>query len=319
MSAKRHIIPSVKQILDLFKKTLYYDQWSIGIIDEPVHVFLQQDARPAVRWLPISKDAKYIADPFAVSVGERDYIFYEEYDYRISKGYISVMNIHGDDTYSQRDIFHAPFHMSYPYIVKYKDRVYCIPETCEANEISLYAADEFPLKWAKVCTLVENFAGIDSTVFQYDKYWWLLSAENESGKYRKLYVWYANDLFDTWRPHALNPVKIDPCSSRPAGTPFLYEGDLYRPAQDCSEAYGRRIVLNRITRLTPAEFGEQQEAIIEPYFDSQFPDGIHTVSAFGDKTIIDGKRRVFIGNSFYMVLYKLRMFRKILSFLHNKN
>src|SRR5213596_456309 len=53
-----------------------------------------------------------------------------------------------------------------------------------------------------------------------------------------------------WRPHPGNPVKVDVRSSRPAGGPFLFGGNLYRPAQDCSRTYGGGITINRVTHLS---------------------------------------------------------------------
>jgi hypothetical protein len=72
----------------------------------------------------------------------------------------------------------------------------------------------------------------------------------------------------------------------------MYSGHLYRPAQDCSKKYGGAVVLNRVTKLTPSEFQEEQASIIAPYKNSPFPDGIHTTSSVGEYTLIDGKRRI---------------------------
>ena len=93
--------------------------------------------------------------------------------------------------------------------------------------------------------------------------------------------------------HARNPVKYDVCSARSGGTPFVYRGQLYRPGQDCSETYGGAVRLNRITRLTPQEFAEETAAVVRPDPKGPYPSGLHTLSAFGDWTLIDGKRRAW--------------------------
>src|SRR3990170_2959561 len=148
---------------------------------------------------------------------------------------------------------------------------------------------------------------------QYEGVWWLISTDQ--GSYFNLFVWYAPDLLGPWKPHAANPVKTDIRSVRPAGTPFMYNSYLYRPTQDCSRTYGGRTVLNRVTRLTPTEFKEELAAVIEPYTNSPFPDGVHTISAVGDITLIDGKRFIFIGSAFKRVL--IGWFTKILTTLSN--
>jgi len=57
-------------------------------------------------------------------------------------------------------------------------------------------------------------------------------------------------------------------------------------------------------QLTPIDFKEEAVAFIEPYIDGPFPDGIHTVSAVGDITLVDGKRFVFIGSAFKHALIR---------------
>ena len=88
----------------------------------------------------------------------------------------------------------------------------------------------------------------------------------------------------------------------------MHDGCLYRPAQDCSRTYGRRVILNRITRLTPKVFKEEPEVVIEPYADSDYPHGIHTLSAAGGITLVDGKRLVFLKSAIKDSL-KRRFFR----------
>jgi hypothetical protein len=184
-----------------------------------------------------------------------------------------------------------PVHMSYPYLLERAGEIYCIPETARAREIMLFKAEEFPHKWLKCCKLVSDFPGLDNTVFEYRGRWWLASVDLQ--QQMALFIWYAPDLFGPWTPHSGNPVKRDISSARSAGTPFVHDGFLYRPAQDCSRTYGGRIVLNRILRLTPTEFKEEQVAPIEPEAAGPYPYGLHTISSLGKNTLLDGKRFIF--------------------------
>jgi hypothetical protein len=188
--------------------------------------------------------------------------------------------------------------MSYPYLFEHKGEIYCIPEIYQAREVCLYKAEEFPHKWVKVATLIKNIAAVDSTVFEYQGRWWLTCSDFDQDPFLTLFVWHAPDLFGPWEPHACNPVKIDIGSARPAGTPFVHNGQLYRPAQDSSKAYGGRIIVNRVVRLTPTEFKEEQVAVIEPEKNGPYPDGVHTISSVGNFTLIDGKRFMFSKGAF---------------------
>lgn len=84
-------------------------------------------------------------------------------------------------------------------------------------------------------------------------------------------------------------MKIDSRSSRSAGTPFHVDGTWYRPAQDCSVTYGGAVVFNKIITLTIEQYEEQVVTTITPCKESDFPDGIHTLSSVGPYTLLDGK------------------------------
>jgi len=102
-------------------------------------------------------------------------------------------------------------------------------------------------------------------------------------------VFSADRLYGPWIPHPMNPVKIDARSACSAGTPFKHDGVLYRPAQDCSEQYGKRVVINKVTCLTETRFSEEPVAFIEA-FSGRYHAGTHTVSSVGDQTLVDGQR-----------------------------
>src|SRR5262249_28417338 len=145
-------------------------------------------------------------------------------------------------------------HMSYPFIVDDgEDETYCVPETCLENEIALYRAGEVPERWSKVCVLVPDFPGVDPTVFRHDGRWWLTGTRSGPLEDIALWVWHADRLTGPWIEHPANPVKTDVRSARPGGSPFVVDGELYRPAQDCSTSYGAAVSIQRVTRLSITE------------------------------------------------------------------
>lgn len=122
-----------------------------------------------------------------------------------------------------------------------------------------------------------------------------------------LYLYFSNSLFGTWIEHPLNPVKTDVTSSRPAGTPFLFNGKIIRPAQDCSKRYGSRIILNEITKLSKTDFEERKIKIIEMDKKEKYNKGTHTLSSIGEMTLIDGKRYGFRKELFKKVLFEFKI------------
>lgn len=319
-SAPVFVNPNNFQVLYFFVKILfryirrwirgnfYYDLWGIGIMKALPSGFLKTEKRPRISWVPVPDLAQsnFIADPFGVYYKGKLNILCEEYNHLTRTGKISAI-VDNDEFYSfSSTVIKSKYHMSYPYLIKYRNDIYCIPETCDANEISLYKAKDFPETWEKVFTLIENFRGIDSTVVKYNGYWWLFSTDNSIDKLGSLTVWYAKDLFGPWEPHANNPVKLDVRSSRPAGTPFVHNGHLYRPSQDCSGVYGGRIVLNRIKQLSPIVFEEEKVAVIEPDKKSSYPDGIHTICCLDDIIIVDGFKHKLIFGNFSLLARKIK-------------
>jgi hypothetical protein len=267
------------------------ETWNIGLIQQPITTLLTPDARPQVYWLPRVR-GRSLADPFAVVRNEKVYVLCEELDFSAPKARIVYFELPKRGRRPEPKVaFEPSCHISYPYLFEYEGDIYCVPETCQAREVSLYKAVAFPHNWEKVETLLSDFAGVDPTVFQHGGRWWLTCGDEEqSHGWDKLFAWHAQEPRGPWIPHDHNPIKTDISSSRPAGAPFMRNGGLFRPAQDCSRTYGGRIVLNRILALTPSEFKEEPVSAIEPAPRGPYPDGLHTVSAAGDITLIDGKR-----------------------------
>jgi hypothetical protein len=102
----------------------------------------------------------------------------------------------------------------------------------------------------------------------------------------ELHLYYSSTPLGPWKPHKQNPVKSDVRNSRPAGRLFYWNGELCRPAQDSSQRYGYAMTINRILRLTPDEFVEQEISKILPQWRRDLR-GTHTLNICEDLTVID--------------------------------
>ena len=269
-------------------------KWTIGVADAPITSFL--DGSPVIRWMPEPGRSRYLADPFAIDREGRLIVFAEDYDYATHRGVISVVDVDGGG--APRKVLDTGVHASYPYLFEVDGEIYCIPETYQANEVRLYRAINFPERWEHTATLIEGMAALDSTVVRHDDRWWLFCTDHADGPNTKLHVFHALELEGPWSPHALNPVKTDIRSSRPAGTPFIHDGRLHRPAQDGSLSYGGGIAIMRVETLSPTAFSEVVVARVRPPDTGDYRKGIHTIAAVGDRTVVDGRRDTFIGAAF---------------------
>ena len=270
--------------------------WTVGVADAPIASVLD-GGLPPIRWFPEQGPSRYLADPFPASSNGALWALVEDYDYRTHRGLISALDLN-DWASKPRPAIDAGVHASYPYVFESAGRFWCVPETYQAKEVRLYRAVEFPDVWELHATLIEGVAALDSTVIQHNGFWWLFCTDRDEGSNTKLRIWFAPDLAGPWAPHPLNPVKTDVRSSRPAGTPFVSDGILYRPAQDGSDSYGGSISINRVDRLTPTTFAEEVVVTVNPPRQGRYRDGLHTISVVGNRIVLDGRRDTFVFAAF---------------------
>lgn len=283
----------------VFERLFVQQTWAIGIIDLPIETLLENQTSP-VCWLAGSSARyRYLADPFlfASSHDPNQFSFMcEEFDsVTLNRGRIVVAHVREGVIRQTVPLpqLDAGVHAAYPFVFRHEGHTYCVPETAEAGGIDLYRCDAATGAWTKVCRLVDDWRGIDSTVFRHEGRWWLATCSADDGPYHNLFLFHADALQGPWHPHVANPVKCDVRSARPAGTPFERHGRLYRPAQDCSVRYGGSVSINRIEVLTPLEFRETVVARVAPDPSGPFPLGLHTLCAGGARTLVDGRRDFF--------------------------
>lgn len=302
---------AVRMAGTLLRSLFRHDQWNVGCIHRPIASFLTGPVDSATEWLPPSVRAEFKADPFGVRRDGRLMILYEHFSYRANLGFIAAIEPSANARGASAGTLGCPVevgprpavHLSYPYLIEVEGRLLCIPESHQAHEVGLYEIERFPDKWTKISDLLKGVDVVDATLFRHEGRWWLAGSEPTAhGTACELNLWYSEELCGPYRAHPGNPVKLDVRSARPGGTPFLHEGALYRPAQDCSTTYGGRVIINRIVTLTPTAFEEVPAAVLAPDGNGPYPAGLHTLSQVGDSTLIDGKRVIFSPAEFRRVL-----------------
>jgi O-antigen/teichoic acid export membrane protein len=271
-----------------------HSDWNVGIVERREEAFLDGWDPAAVRWLP-RRAGRYTADPFGLERDGRLHVFLEDYDQRLRRAVISHVEVDAAGAVSEpRPVVEPGFHVSYPFLLTTGGETWMIPETADANELRLYRAVDFPHVWRLEATLLSGVPISDPTIIERDGRWWLFGTSRGRGVDHALRVWHAPRLTDGWQLHRLDPVKIDARSARPAGTPFVVDGQLYRPAQDGSRRYGGGISINRVRTLTTQAFDEEVVTVLTPGAGSAYPDGLHTLSSAGSRTLVDGNAVRFV-------------------------
>lgn len=239
-----------------------------------------------------ARNGYFWADPFVVYEQGKYFLFVEEYSYKTGLGHLAVLRPDQEGQYRQSEvILKKPYHLSYPFLVKYDGEYFMIPETKSEKVIQIYRCTNFPNSWEYVTNLMENVAAADTTVFYYCNKWWLFTSldllKNAAISFGELFLFFADDLFSgRWESHPQNPIVTDISQSRPAGKIFEHDGILIRPSQDCSGGYGKAINLNQITKLTVSEYEEVHIRKIEPTWDKLLT-GMHTINFDHNAIVLD--------------------------------
>ncbi|MEA2688662.1 MAG: hypothetical protein QOD51_1269 [Candidatus Eremiobacteraeota bacterium] len=269
---------------------LEVDEWNVGLVRGDAAQLLSSEPLD-VRWLPDPPSLTYIADPFLVERGGVRALFVETFDYRDERGAIEALVLdENDDIVRRARVIDIATHLSYPYPLEIDGQLYLVPENCAGGEVALYRCTSFPDRWEREAALFPAFDGVDTTLFPHDGRWWAFCTRYSRGSTLALNAFFAGSPRGPWSPHALNPIVVDVASARPGGQPFIVDGALYRPAQDCSQSYGGGLVIARIDELTPTAYREEIVQRHDARALGRWNGGIHTVSFARDRIVIDGKR-----------------------------
>ncbi|MES2403283.1 MAG: hypothetical protein V4567_02975 [Pseudomonadota bacterium] len=234
----------------------------------------------------------FYADPFLFHHEREDWLFVEDYDYSRGKAGISVLRWgqHGPAGVADL-VLDLPVHLSYPCVFGWEGQVYMIPETGEADRISLFRARAFPDEWEFVRDLLSGRRAVDATMHQHAGRWYLFVNIDESGggSLDELFLFHADTPYGPFHPHPANPIVSDVRSARPGGRLFERNGRLIRPSQDSARGYGHSLVFNEVLELDGKHYAERVLSRLAPWGDGVT--GCHTYATVGDLEIIDVQRR----------------------------
>ena len=283
------------------EKAFMQDQWSIAYRfggDDPgngpvnwsgsLDGFFRLDPPKGAWW----------ADPFPIERDGRFWIFFEELPAGASKAHISVVEVDKSGKASEPiKVLERDYHLSYPFLVEEEGALFMIPETADNGTVEIYRCVEFPAKWQLERVLLKGMFAADATLHREEsappgqpRWWMFANAAAPGGDVNdELHLFSADSLLGEWTPHRRNPVKSDVRGSRPAGRLFRRGDGLFRPGQICTPIYGAGIALQRVTRLTPDEYAEEEEMRIVPADDRTL--GIHTFNRAGELTVTDAFER----------------------------
>jgi len=234
--------------------------WSIGIYEglSPFELIDPPDVNNPVITAKdvVDLDASFVADPFMVFNNGLYTMFLEALNRETEKGVICYAESADGKSWEYRKvIIDETFHLSYPYVFKWKDNFYLIPESYEDFSVRLYQAVKFPDDWKYLGNLLSGYPYIDPSIFRHNNKWWLFVSTLSNDV---LNLYYSDDLLGEWKPHPMNPVvKLNSHIARPGGRVISHNGKLFRFAQDCFPSYGIQIFAFEITELTEKIYSDK--------------------------------------------------------------
>jgi hypothetical protein len=147
-------------------------------------------------------------------------------------------------------------------------------------------------RWHSPVTILNDVGAADPVIFQWQGRFWLAYADTDLGAQDTLCLAHADRIEGPWEPHRGPPRLHDKGGARLAGRYFEHEGVLYRPGQDCRATYGAATVLYRVDECSETAYRETLVKTLSPDPHGPLPHGLHTLSAWGDRTLVDGKRMI---------------------------
>lgn len=233
---------------------------------------------------------RFWADPFLYSHGGKTYCFVEDFVRKANKAHITALEIAGTKVIEHGVALEEPFHLSFPFLFRYKGELFMCPECFGSGQIRIYRCTGFPLQWELERVAMEGVSAVDTMLFEKAGKWWMLTSFDESGTgdyCSELYLfWSDSPLAASWTPHPQNPIRIDARGGRNAG--LIIDGEkLFRLAQRQGfDQYGQGLLVFEIRAISESTYVEELVTEINPAFRKGLR-GIHHLSCDGKTTVID--------------------------------
>ena len=276
----------------VLERVLFRTGWSVLVRQRKPD---QEPPRDLSGFEPIeAPTGRFYADPFVVATLDGHRLYVEDCPDGAHRGRISALRLAADGRWAlERIALDDLEHRAYPHALRTDAGLLVTPDGGRSGGVDLFLDHGPGAGLKRIGRCLEGVPASDPTLLWHDGRYWLFVTVTGYGMspWDELHLFSAATLDDLWRPHPRNPVVADVRRARPAGRIFRRGDGWIRPGQDCSVAYGRRIVLSAITTLTPDEYEEHPIGSIEP----EGVSGIrrtHTYTFDGSIEALDGYRRV---------------------------
>lgn len=289
----------INKIRHLLHNALCTPVWRVGVVPLPISEFMQQPDIPPVTWLPAPDKGGYYAAPFGFLYDQKLYIISQYFQHHTQKGRLQLFVYNSITLEMERNVTVMEFNvsLSWPSLFQKDGNIYCVPSVNDRNRVELYQFDVQQELFVFERVLMDNIPARNSVLCYHQEKWWLFYTLAPTQDVN-LYLASAESLYDEFIEHQGNPVKTDVRNARPAGAIQYVDGELWRPALDCSVS-GGGICMNKITWLDSKAFTE--ELLYTIHAPSAWPAhrAMGTINGVGDFTLVDVRRDAFVTASVF--------------------
>lgn len=263
-------------------------EWNLGVIYHPIASLLDEKPNLNPRWLPTPGPGSSRSSPSGYMVDGQLNVLYTKRDRVTGATEISRLRPKRDNVLKRsRAMLPGEAGRANPCVVQDGTDIWVVAEGGQAGRTDLFRLGTGNDALEFHCTLVQAPLR-HPTLFKHGGQWWLMGTR-DPGAEHDLFAYHADHITGPYRPHALDPLLTDARNACPAGTPFVHNGVLYRPASDRTTPDAQVAIL-RVDELTPQSFRQTRVKVLTAIKGSMWSGGLGCIAAVDGFTLVAGSR-----------------------------
>lgn len=279
-----------------------YSYYTIGFIEDGLQSIMEHKKVQAkfINWNgAVKNNGSWYADPFILDVTDTTIkILVEEMPSHIHKGIITKLVV-DRKTFSvieKKVILELSYHLSFPFILRKNSEVYIIPENGKSGPLAMFRYDEATETCSYVKDICKDIIWDASLCELYDAPYLFGATVNDN----QLDIYYYDENQELFVPY--QTILSDKPDCRLAGDPYMWNDEVYYPAQLCDKYYGRAVVIKKLVHKDEKFYAIPFRTITSPHKDLTL--GMHTLNTYKGISVIDvkGFSHKYIGPVLFRIL-----------------
>ena len=277
----------VKKIINALKFYFSEPCCAVGFID--ILEVTNRISIPKVNWVKRTPSDRWYADPFILSVTDSTVeLLVERYKYDEGKGVLSNLLINRKNNHLIREsvILELTTHLSFPFIIEESGVIYVMPENYQSGRLSIYEYDRGHNSLINPHVLV-NEPLVDAVCKKIDENYYIFATKYDDNFYEAakiLYIYRSTSLKGKYV--LIQTIPYEKAEGRGAGEIIEFDGNLFRPSQDCNDGYGKCVIFSKLN-LKDGTFQVAEQGRILPS-DIKYSLGLHTYNQKSEVVVVDG-------------------------------